>query len=214
MATLTQLYTRIILDLDRDDMGSSGALEQAKIDAVADAVEFYSDEPFWFNRASGTGNTSASTATISMPSGVRFPHTITYLGTPLNKVPLNIIHEAVNASAPQAGMPSSWAEDEGVIRLHPTPDATYSLAVYGLASTVVPASGGDSNIWTTEAYGLIVAAANRILCRRLRDGEGLAIWGEAEREALIKLRRETKRRAEAPLRSDWPAAAGFNMVRG
>ncbi|MGQ0557991.1 MAG: phage adaptor protein [Sphingosinicella sp.] len=204
MATLTQLYTRIVLDLDRDDMGSGGALEQAKVDAVAAAVEHHCDDSFWFNRAGGTAATVAGTATVAMPSGVRFPHTVTWLGSPLSKVPLHLIHEAVNVSDPATGVPSSWAEDEGVIRLHPTPAAAYTLGIYGLASTGVPTAGGDANIWTTEAYELIVAA-NRILCRRLRDADGLSIWGQAEEEALAKLRRETRRRGEAPLRTDLPA---------
>ena len=39
-----QLYARIILDLNRDDMGSGGELEQAKIDAVADAIELHAGE--------------------------------------------------------------------------------------------------------------------------------------------------------------------------
>jgi hypothetical protein len=80
MATLTQLYTRIILDTNRDDMASGGELEQAKIDAVADAVEFHSDEQFWFNRASGSGNTTAADATLAMPTGVRVPSVVAYLG--------------------------------------------------------------------------------------------------------------------------------------
>ena len=215
MATLTALYTRIILDLNRDDMGSGGDLEQAKIDAVADAVEFYSDEQFWFNRASGTASTVASTATVALPTGVRLPTVVSYLGEPLRQVPLDRISEVYNATTPLTGRPYWWAEDEGLIRLYPTPNAVYALSVYGLASTGVPAAGGDTNIWTTEALPLILARAKKILLRGpLRDPEGAALMAQAEDEALTKLRRETRRRGRSTLSTDLPAATGFNINTG
>lgn len=211
MATLTQLYTRVILDLANDSMGSGGELEQAKVDAVTDAIELYSDTQFWFNRASGSGNTSASTATIAMPSGVRYPHTVTYSGEALQKVPLNEIQHRT-----ETGQPTHWAENESAIQLWPIPDATYSISVYGLASTGIPASGGETNIWTTDAYKLIVAAAKKILLRdTLRDVEGAQLANSAEEEALSKLRRETRRRGVSPLRSDLASmGGGFSINRG
>lgn len=211
MATLTALYTRVILQTNRDDMGSGGALEQAKIDAVAQAVEDYSDWQFWFNRASGTGNTSASTATIAMPTGIRTPEVVTYLGAALNKVPLNEIEYRT-----ETGIPSLWAEDEGTIHFWPIPNGTYAIYVYGTASTGVPASGSDSNIWTTEAYDLIVAAT----CKRLyrdyfRDVDGATLAQVAEDRALAKLQRETRRRDIAPMYSDVPRSRyDYDINRG
>lgn len=210
MATLTALYTRLILDLNRDDMGSGGELEQAKIDAVADAVEFHSDEQFWFNRASGTGNTTASDATLTMPSGIRVASVVAYNGAELQKVALETIEHKT-----ETGLPTHWAENEGAIQLWPIPDATYSLSVFGLASTGVPASGGDSNIWTTEAYNLILSAAKKILCRGpLRDPEGYALAIEAEQEALGRLRRESRRRNRQGLTTDIAIPTQFNIVTG
>src|SRR4051812_34446445 len=133
MATLAELYTRIILDTNRDDMGSGGELEQAKIDAVADAIEYYADEQFWFNRAAGTVSTSANVATGALPAGMRIASVATYLGNEVEKVPLVAIEALVNASSPVTGPPAKWAEDAGAIRLYPTPDAAYALAVYGVA---------------------------------------------------------------------------------
>jgi hypothetical protein len=211
VATLTQLYTRVILDLANDSMGSGGELEQAKIDAVTDAIELYEDQQFWFNRASGSGNTTASTATITMPSGVRYPHTVAYSGEALQKVPLGEIQHRT-----ETGQPTHWAENEGTIQLWPIPDDTYSISVYGLASVGIPASGGATNIWTTEAYKLILAATKKILLRdTLRDVEGAQLANAAEEEALSKLRRETRRRGVSALRSDLASpGAGFNINRG
>lgn len=209
MATLAQLYTRIILDTNRDDMASGGELEQAKIDAVADAIEFHADEQFWFNRASGTGNTTAADATLAMPTGIRVANVVSYLGNELTPVPLDTIEHRT-----ETGIPTKWAENEGTIQLWPIPDGTYALYVYGLATAEAPASA-SSNIWTTEAYRLILATAKKFLCRGpLRDPEGAGLATIDEEEALTKLRRETRRRGRANLVTDIPIPTGFNIVTG
>lgn len=214
MATLTQLYTRIILDTNRDDMGSGGELEQAKIDAVADSVEFYADELFWFNRKSGTILTVASTATSALPSGMRIPQIVTYLSQPLQKVELEVIEAAYYAASPVLGIPTQWAEDGGLIHFYPTPDAVYSMPVYGIADLGVPASSA-SNAWTVEAYELTLNHAKVLLCRGpLRDPDGLALAKDGRDEALTKLRRETRRRGKAPATTDLPVPTGFNILTG
>jgi hypothetical protein len=210
MATKDQLYTRIILDTDRDDMGSSGALEQAKIDAVADAIEFHSDEQFWFNRASGSGNTTADVATIALPSGVRVPGVVAYNGAALERVPLASIEHLTTT-----GIPAKWAENEDAIQLYPIPDGVYAISVYGLADVGVPAAGGDSNIWTTDAVRLIHATALKILYQGpLRDLEWGALWAGNEIRELARLRRETRRRGSSPLTADMPVPTGFDIVTG
>jgi hypothetical protein len=212
MATLTQLYARIVLDLNRDDMGSGGELEQAKIDAVADAIEMHAGELFWFNHASGTASTVAGTATVALPAGMRIAQVVTWLGKALRKVPLEKIERAENSAAPVAGPPGLWAEDGGAIHLWPMPDAAYPLTVNGIADLGVPA---DENGWTQEGYRLILAEAKKILCRGpLRDGDGLALAADAAREALAQMRRETGRRGGAPLAADLPAPARFDINAG
>ena len=212
MATLTQLYARIILDLNRDDMGSGGELEQAMIDAVADAIEIHAGELFWFNRASGTVSTVAGAATVALPAGMRIAQAVTWLGAPLRKIPLEKIEAAENVAAPVTGPPCRWAEDGAGIHLWPTPAAIYPLAVHGIADLGVPAG---SNAWTVEAYRLILAEAKKILCRGpLRDPDGLALAADAAREALAALRRETGRRGGAPLAADLPAPGRFDIRAG
>ena len=77
MATLTQLQTRIILDTARDDLSAGGELAQALADAIADAIETYADEPFWFNRASGNITTSVNVVTAALPEGMRTASLVT-----------------------------------------------------------------------------------------------------------------------------------------
>lgn len=207
MATLTQLYTRIILETNRDDMGSGGELEQAKVDAVARAIEFHADEEFWFNRTSGTKATVANTATIALPTGMRVARAISYQQTPLRSVDLSTI-EYLTAT----GQPTQWAENDGAIQLSPIPDAVYTLSLYGLADLGVPAS---SNEWTTEAYDLIVETAKKFLYRgALRDWEAAQAAQAAEEEHLAKLRRETRRRGRTSLVSDLQTGTRFNILTG
>lgn len=200
MATLAQTYTRLILELDRDDMGSGGALEQAKVDAVDRAIEHHADELFWFNRKTGTANTVASTATVALPTGMRLALAISYNETPLTKRPLDEIqHFDVTT-----GLPTSWAENDGAIQLHPIPDGVYTLDIFGIEELGTPASA-SSNSWTTTAYDLIIAEAKLRLCRGvLRDPEGAAFARNERDEMLAKLRRETRSRGRANLTSDLP----------
>lgn len=207
MATIAQLYTRIILDTNRDDMGSGGELEQAKIDAVADAIATYASELFWFNRKTGTASTVASTATVALPSGMRIPLVVSYNQSPLRQVGLEDIEHLTST-----GTPTAWAENEGVIQLSPIPDAVYSLKVTGIAELGVPAS---TNEWTTEAYKLILNEAKLTLyAGPLRDPEGAKLAMVMRDDALSALRRETRRRGRMGLVADLPGSAAFNINTG
>lgn len=208
MATIDALQTRIILDTNRDDL--TGELAQALTDAIADSVEDYADELFWFNRKTGTANTVAATATVALPSGMRLAQKVTYLGCELPKVPL----EAMEGRT-ETGPPSKWADDGNTVHIWPIPDAAYALSLFGIADLGVP-TAGNSNAWTTEGYRLILACAKKILYRgSLRDPDGAALAANEEQEAISKLRRETKRRGVSELRTDVPRnRSTFNITRG
>jgi hypothetical protein len=212
MATLAELKTRIILAMNRDDLGTGGEAHQALIDAYTRAIEFYADELFWFNRLSTTVNTVAQTPTVTLPTGLRYGAVISYQGIPLQKVPLEDIQEYYNAQNLVYSLPVWWADDGNTVRLWPTPDAVYSLSIYGLADLGVPAS---SNAWTNEAYDLIEARSRMILYRDyFRDPEGAALAASAETEALGKLMRETRKRGVSPLRTDMQVRPRYNIYTG
>jgi hypothetical protein len=214
MATLTELYTAIILDLNRGDMGSAGELEQAKINAVVGAINKYKTEQFWFNRASGSGTTTADDATLAIPSGVYVPRMVSYGtaygGQSLTRIPLDAIENRI-----ETGMPWKWAEDEETIHLWPIPNAVYTLYVYGTADIDAPAAGA-ANIWTTECFDLMRAEAKITLCRgSLRDPEGMQLAMSERDDALAALRRESRNRDQAPLTTDIPPTRRyFNINYG
>lgn len=211
MATLLQLKTRIITELNRDDMGSGGALENSLILAITQAIEWWSDRQFWFNRASGTVNTVAATSTVAIPAGIRSAEEIAYLGNLLNKFVLPETEYRV-----ETGIPSAWSANEDLIQIWPTPNAIYTLTVFGLANTGIPASDAASNIWTTEAYDLIAATSRKLLYRDyLRDVTGATLAQVAETEALSRLQRESRKRDRAPLYSDIPRRRyTYDIYRG
>ncbi len=207
MATLAELKTRIIAETNRDDMGTGGELETVLGNAIARAIEFHADEAFWFNRKSGSVSTVASTATVALPTGMRIPVTASYNQSKLTKVALEDIEHLTTT-----GIPSSWAENEGLVQLSPVPDAIYSLLVTGIADLGVPAS---TNEWTTYGYDLIAATTRKILYRDvLRDVDGYNLAKMAEDEELAKLRRESRRRNRVGLTTDIPVPTGFNIVTG
>jgi hypothetical protein len=207
MATLDQLKTRIILEVDRDDLGSGGEAEQALIDAYTDAIEYYAAQSFWFNRASGSVNTSAGVPTIAMPANVRSADRVSCNSDPLQKVALADIEDRTGA-----GIPSHWAENGGAIQLWPIPDALYPISIHGLSSTAVPATGSDANFWTTQACKLIVARSKATLFRLFKEYDAMQAAEAEEAEALSRLRTETQGRGRVPLRAvgDEPWASPIN----
>jgi hypothetical protein len=214
MASLLELKTRIRLETNKDDIASGGEAEAALTTAISQAIEYHSAEQFWFNRAAGNATTTAATATIALPAGIRYPQAVSNLTELLRRADLSEIEYRT-----ETGLPSRWAENEGAIQLWPVPDAAYTLAVYGLASTGIPASDGATNIWTSEALDLVCARAKFLLYRDIwRDMEAVQLAASAEGEALSRLRNETRRRGIAPLRSigdePWSARSSFAINRG
>lgn len=212
MATLDQLKTRIILEIDRDDLGAGGEAEQALIDAYTDAIEYYSDTSFWFNRASGSANTIAGVPTLSLPAGLRFADSLACNGDVLKKVALADIQDRTGT-----GVSSHWAETGNSVQLWPIPDGTYLITFHGLSSVGIP-TGGSSNFWTTEASKLIVARSKVGLLRLFKEYDAMQAAQAEEAEALSRLRSETRRRATTPLRAagdePWLGCASFNINRG
>lgn len=191
MATLADLKTRIAEELVRDDMGTDGDNEDALDRACDSAISYYADELQWFNDSTGTATTVASTATVSLPTGMRYATQVSYLEEPLTKAKLDdiLIYD-------DTGPPSHWAMDGSTIRLFPIPDGAYSLSVQGVADF-------DDVTFPPEHYDLIAARVKVILLRfPLRDPEGLALARDEENDALQRVRRESRKRRVVPLKTE------------
>jgi len=197
MATLAELKTRIQTEINRDDLADDLAtvLQQH----IAAACEYFADEKFWFNSIVTT--TPASAQSVNIPAAVRRIERLTIPAqyTELREV---VLPEFERLDGGQTGLPNAYAYYNDQVRLWPAPDATYTLQFTGLAQVDAPTSDSDSNIWTTQAFDLIVSRVKMTLARDVfRDPDGVQLFAAATAELLRKLKRETARRLETPLRA-------------
>lgn len=193
MSTLADLKLRIADELTRDDMGAGGDSEDALARAIDSAISYYADEMGWFNHLNDTATTSGGTA--ALPTGMRYATRVSYLQCPLIQADLDELQPLTDT-----GPPARWAMDGDTIYLWPIPDDGLSLSVQGIADF-----GAAS--FPPEHYDLIAARAKVSLCRfPLRDTEGLQLAVIEEREALARVRQESRKRGRVPLRSpDFPS---------
>jgi len=210
---LGDLKARIIAETDRDDLGPGQPLEQQLLGSIQRAIDYHSDEAFWFNLHSAPAAVAGGWDTVVRPYAIRITERVLLDGCPLRKMSLAEI-ERIRGS----GRPSAWSNDGDLIRLRPVPDGSFSLTVAGVAQIDAPENDSDESVWTTQAQDLIAARTRFLLFRDVfRDSEGTQLAAQAEGEALTKLRRETRRRGAMPLRAigDEPwTARGFDISRG
>jgi len=199
MATLAELKTRIQTEVNRDDLEDDLAtILQQHIEA---ACEFFADEKFWFNSIVTTAATTPSTVTMTIPATVR---RIERLTIPAQYTELReaVLPEFEQLDGGETGVPCVYAYYNDQIRLWPTPDAAYTLQFTGLAQVDAPETASETNIWTVQAFDLIVSRVKMTLARDVfRDPDGVTLYGAATAEILRRAKRETARRLETPLRS-------------
>lgn len=209
MTTYTTQKTRIATEMVREDLESGGALETVLDQHYADAVEHYQSHKFWFNTIRTTVDTVASTATVSIPSTVRVIDRIRIdaYDRELEERTLDTLPDYSGTSGP----PRYYAYYNDLIRLHPVPDAVYTLTIYGISKVAAPTTGSDDNIWTNEAARLIRAHTKMTLYRgQFRDEKGTQLALAETEDALRSLRRETAQRLETKIRA-WPTATRYNI---
>lgn len=211
MVTWATQKTRIADEMVRSDIASGGAREALLEKHYQDAVEYYANEKFWFNSIVTTVNTVASTQTVTIPSTVQ---TVERLTIPAYDIELREVNLSEIEDYDTEGLPEFYSYYNDSIRLWPTPDAVYTLRIYGVSKVAAPTTGTDDNIWTNEAAALIRAHTKMTLFRGLyRDPEGTQLAMAEAKDAYDALKQETARRLKKPLRSDRGARA-FNINVG
>lgn len=210
MATLADLKARIVAEMARDDLETD--IPDVLLYHIQDACEFYSDTKWWFNSILTTVTTTANVATVTIPSTVRIIErlTIPAYDRELREVTLGGLDETTSNAAP-----SHYSYYNDSIRFWPTPDAAYTLNVYGIAKVAAPAVDADTSIWTNEAAPLIAAHARMTLSRDVfRDPDGTQLAQGAITDWRTRLKRETARRLRTPLRSTMWAGEPFSITTG
>lgn len=198
MATFAQIKSRVAGELNRDDLATD--LVERLEEHIQDACEYYADRKFWFNSVlDQTASTAASTATVSIPSGVQIVEKVTIpaYDRELIEVPLDRLDDYTGGES----LPEYYAYYNDSLRFYPIPDAVYSLNIWGVAQVDAPTADATTNIWTNQAKRLIVSHTKMTLCRDVfRDDHGFELAAGAVSDHLAQMQRLTAKRLKAPLR--------------
>lgn len=210
MTTLSDLKTRIIAEMVRDDL--SDDLAGQLLIHIQRACEYYADEKFWFNSLVASAVTVAGTQTVAVPSTMRRVDRVTIPAytDELVEVTLNDLDIGTVQSVPRG-----YAYYNDTLKFYPIPDAVYTLELTGLSKVAAPAVDADTSIWTNEAQDLIVARTKMTLYRgQFRDPEGTQLALGEVQDVFNKLKRETARRLETKLRPRYASRRGFDINTG
>ena len=156
MPTFGQMVGRIREDIDR------GSSYDARIkQAVVDAIRFYRSKRLTFN--------SKRARAVTQPGQELYPLPLDWIEAdflrledrgfrdPLREVTYDWMEDEGRADA-ISGRPTTFAVQNGELRLYPIPDRSYTLALsflYDLRSVSISASDDVTNAWTDEAEELV-----------------------------------------------------------
>lgn len=193
MATYIGVVNRIIEELPRSD-SSITAIVQGQ---VLSAIDFYTNERFWFNEKQTTLTTSSSLAYYSWPTDlieidsvvVTDPGGTEYELEPITYQEMNRL-DAGNSF----GQPFWYSTYGKQFRLYPIPDATYTFVVSHQFSPATLSATSDTNAWTTEAEALIRARASKnVSAIRFKNFDDARMYEEFERQEYVRLKNQTEK---------------------
>lgn len=149
-------------------------------------------------RTTSTGSMVTGTATITRPNGARMIRQLSYTTAALAEVflerRLDSFLKDYWPTVSSTGTPLFYAEDdEGTVRIAPTPDSTYAYTVYivrlptGMSSTNTTTELGDhyENVLT---YGTFAEAV-----KFLENETLIPVWDKTFQDELARLRQEVGR---------------------
>lgn len=199
MATLGDLKTRIITETNRDDLEAGADLASSLNTVIADAIEYYAAERWWWNEARDTSTTTAGSEYSNRPTGARLIDKPFLL---VGGVRFDLTKRSRDwiegmYTTPLSGQPTDYCEMGAQVRWWPMPNTTWSIVWMDIddATALDYADDTSSNSWTTYAPQLIDARARMLLFRDFfRDDEAYARAQVAEREWYGVLKAETNKR--------------------
>lgn len=201
MATLGDLKTRIITEVNRDDLADDLATELNTL--IAQAIDEYAVQPFWFNSFTRTDISAvAGSQYVTIPDDVRDIQYVWVLigGTRyiMRKLPETRIISLY--TTPINGQPTDFSQINQTLHVWPTPNISYPL-ILQVVEDVSPAldysNDASANDWTDPRIGapLIKACVKKMLYRdQFRDQTGYQMCSSDEADAYSKLRGESNKR--------------------
>ena len=193
MATYGAVVNRIVEELPRSDSSITAIVSTA----LLTAVEFYTNDRFWFNEKQTTLTTSSSLAYYSWPADLIETDSVICTDSAGTKYELTpISYQEMNAfdAGNSFGQPYWYSTYNKQFRLYPVPDATYTIIVSHQYSPASLSATTDSNAWTTEAEALIRARTLKYVAGvRLKDYEAARVYEEMERQEYDRLKDQTEK---------------------
>lgn len=195
MATYGDMRNRIAREMKRGEVTACATAVGASIQS---AIEYWENEPFWFNEFHAeTFSASSSVTTVALPIE---PIIIESIKARINTRDYPLVERSWKEiddvdSGQYYGYPSFYAYHSNLLRLYPPPQENYVLVMAGIrrySSVSACASFSASNVWTTEAEQMVRLTAKGYLWRdELRNPDmGSRMEMEAERIAK-RLRKRT-----------------------
>jgi hypothetical protein len=195
VATLGELKTRVITEVNRDDLADDLAtILQTYIER---SIDFYSSSRFWFNEFHTTSTFAINEQYTDIPEGVREIDDVWII---VGSVRYRLMRQEMADlealySVPLTGQPTDYAVFGTQIRLWPTPNIAYSGIWIGIRDVTPLVDDDSSNYWTIQGQDLIDARTRYLLYRdEFRDDFGTQQAGIAMDEAYRRLKGETNRR--------------------
>jgi len=200
--TLGQMKADVAFQLgNRGDLSASSA---AVASAIAEAIDFYQAERFWWsesrdiilNTVQGQEFYTAAD-NPAIPTLSAFDYVILYIGA----IPWPIARrtdveiEVLNQNGLMRGQPWNWSYYNEQLRLGPVPDTVYQMRIAAHQSVAPPASdSATGNPWMTNAEKLIRCRAKyEIFLHVIRNDEQAEAMAAAVTEAYEMLKGKTNR---------------------
>jgi len=208
--TLGDLKQRIIDETNRDDLADD--LVSALNRVIADAIDYYAAERWWFTEARATSSTTIGNEYLDLPANIRLLDRpfllVNQVRYSLTKRSMEEI-EQFNTVVVQ-GQPTDFAVFGTQIRLWPWPAQAYTVIWLETpnATALDYSNDNSSNVWTLNAAPLIAARSKILLYRDYLSASEqdprIANAVRQEAEAYSRLKAETNRRlATGRVRPSW-----------
>lgn len=197
VATLGELKTRIITETNRDDLADE--LASSLNTVIADAIEFYAAERWWWNEARVTSLCTPGAEYIDRPTGARIIDKPFLLigGVRYDMTKRTMEYLEGLYTTPLNGQPTDYCEFGTQVRLWPTPNLAYTIIWLDIADVTALDYSDDtsSNAWTNYVPQLISAQVRMIFFRDYFKADlDFARASTAEKQWHDRFKGETNRR--------------------
>jgi hypothetical protein len=189
VTTYGDLKTRIANEIGRT---TDPDIDAAVVNAIADAIKYYSATPFWFLETSQDIANISGTASYSLPSDYRAMVSVSQSDDtagedliPLMPIQYARYRDLVSTATTTTGRPYYYALYGETILLYPTPNAVRYTRVYYTREIEALSSDDGTNAWTTHAEPLIRTRAKiDLFINYIRDASGDEVQRLGMQEAV------------------------------